>query len=231
MQEFTASVQVVRDLTHDVREIRLRLIQPARISFKPGQFISFEVAIPGFPRPGMRPYSIISSPNKPYRVDLVLNRVEGGPGSSYLFGLKPGPSTRFKGPAGTFYLRESTKRLLFVATGTGIAPFRSMLASLVERGLKALALRRQCRHSVRPYLVCEKSRGTIVQWTMWWRGRHRRSPAPPSTSSAICCCPGTLRAAPRAACSPSTPSTDGGNSPGYAGSPTAAERSHFGERS
>jgi NAD(P)H-flavin reductase len=132
MQEYTAEVVRTRKLTHDVREIRLRLIEPAEIRFKAGQFVSFEVALPGFPRPGMRPYSIVSSPNRHREIDLVLNLVTGGPGSTYLFGLHEGDRTRFKGPAGSFYLRDSTRSLLFVATGTGIAPFRSMLAALVE---------------------------------------------------------------------------------------------------
>ena len=129
-----ADVEAVRGLTHDVRELRFRLVEPSAISFKPGQFVSFEVAVPGFPRPGMRPYSIISSPNERHAIDLVLNFVPGGPGSTYLFGLRPGQRTRFKGPAGSFYLRDSTKSVLLVATGTGIAPFRSMLSALAEKG-------------------------------------------------------------------------------------------------
>jgi CDP-4-dehydro-6-deoxyglucose reductase len=132
MQEYTAEVVRIRDLTHDVREIRLRLLEPPEITFKSGQFVSFEVAIPGFPRPGMRPYSIVSPPHEQGSIDLVLNLVAGGPGSTYLFGLAEGDRTRFRGPAGSFYLRDSKRSLLFVATGTGIAPFRSMLAVLVE---------------------------------------------------------------------------------------------------
>ena len=45
-----------------------------------------------------------------------------------------GTTTSFAGPAGNFYLREDpTRDLLFVATGTGIAPFRSMLFANAER--------------------------------------------------------------------------------------------------
>jgi NAD(P)H-flavin reductase len=51
-----------------------------------------------------------------------------------LFGLREGDSTGFAGPAGHFYLRDDPSRdLLFVATGTGIAPIRSMLLANVER--------------------------------------------------------------------------------------------------
>ncbi|HVG02845.1 MAG TPA: hypothetical protein VM842_08135, partial [Nitrospira sp.] len=56
------------------------------------------------------------------------------PGSTFLFGLRAGSRTEFKGPAGAFYLRDDgTRDLLFVATGTGIAPLRSMIMAQLER--------------------------------------------------------------------------------------------------
>ncbi len=131
---FHAEVSRFRDLTHDVRELELTLRPPERIAFKAGQFISFEVPKEGLPYPVTRPYSIASSPSVSDRVTLVFNLVEGGPGSTYLYSLKPGDTVTFKGPAGSFVLRDDpTKHLLFVATGTGIAPFRSMLLALFER--------------------------------------------------------------------------------------------------
>lgn len=132
---FTASVTHITDLTHDVREIELSLLNPPEIGFKPGQFISFEVPKKGFPLAAMRPYSIVSPPSQRDRLTLVLNLVPGGPGSTYLFSLREGDQTNFKGPAGSFYLKDdATRDLLFVATGTGIAPIRSMIAAQLERG-------------------------------------------------------------------------------------------------
>ena len=134
MYTFTAEVSRIQDLTHDVREIELRLLEPAGITFKPGQFVSFEVPKEGQPRPLTRPYSIASPPGERERILLVLNLVQGGPGSSYLFGLRVGERTSFKGPAGAFYLRDDGGRdLLFVATGTGIAPIRSMILAQLQR--------------------------------------------------------------------------------------------------
>jgi NAD(P)H-flavin reductase len=98
----------------------------------PGQFVSFEVPRPNSSLPATRPYSIASSPNQRDAIQLVLNRVSGGPGSEYLFGLQQGDCTSFRGPAGAFVLRDSPRDLLFVATGTGIAPIRSMLQALAE---------------------------------------------------------------------------------------------------
>jgi CDP-4-dehydro-6-deoxyglucose reductase len=135
LQLFRAQVERIRDLTHDVREIELRLQEPPAIAFKAGQFLSFEVGRDALNRTLVRPYSIASSPSHQEHVLLVLNLVQGGPGSTYLFSLRVGDETQFKGPTGAFYLRDDHARdLLFVATGTGIAPLRSMLYALSERG-------------------------------------------------------------------------------------------------
>jgi NAD(P)H-flavin reductase len=134
IETFTAKVEGITDLTHDVRQLDLRLAEPKTIGFKPGQFISFDVPHPQTGRLVTRPYSIVSSPSRPDVITLLFNLVPGGPGSTYLFSLKEGDETRFRGPAGHFYLREDPGReLLFVATGTGIAPIRSMLSANGER--------------------------------------------------------------------------------------------------
>jgi NAD(P)H-flavin reductase len=128
MQIFTANVGGISDLTHDVRVVRLDLRDPGEISFLAGQFVSFEVQKPGLRFPVTRPYSIASPPSSQNTIDLLLNLVPGGPGSEYLFSLKRGDPVSFRGPAGAFVLREyPDRRLLFVATGTGIAPVRSMI--------------------------------------------------------------------------------------------------------
>lgn len=138
---FTARVAAVRDLTHDVRQIDLALVDPPAIRFAAGQFVSFEVERSGFATPATRPYSIASPPHQQTAIELVLNRVPEGPGSSYLFGLQPGDDTRFTGPVGSFTLRANPRDILFVATGTGIAPIRSMLWALAhEASTRAITL-------------------------------------------------------------------------------------------
>jgi len=140
LQLYRARVDQIRNLTYDVREIGFRLIAPKEIHFKAGQFVSFEVPHPKSHKPVTRPYSIASPPSQRDRISLLLNLVPGGPGSTYLFSLKEGDETRFKGSAGSFYLKEEGPRdLLFVATGTGIAPFRSMLDHVFERGFSRSA--------------------------------------------------------------------------------------------
>jgi NAD(P)H-flavin reductase len=134
IQTFTAQVEKVEDLTHDVRQLDLRLHEPKTITFKPGQFISFEMPHPQTGRIVTRAYSIASQPSRSDVITLLFNLVPGGPGSGFLFHLKEGEKTQFKGSAGSFYLRDDPNReLLFIASGTGIAPIRSMLLANTER--------------------------------------------------------------------------------------------------
>jgi len=129
---FRAEVSRIRSLTHDVRQIELTLVDPQRIDFVPGQFVSFEIERPNARTPATRAYSIASSASRREAIEIVLNYVPGGSGSKYLFGLQEGDRTSFKGPVGSFVLRDSPRDLLLVATGTGIAPIRSMLWSLAD---------------------------------------------------------------------------------------------------
>jgi CDP-4-dehydro-6-deoxyglucose reductase len=79
-----------------------------------------------------RPYSIASPPGG-NQFALCLNRVPDRLLSSYLFELKPGEEIDMQEPFGYFTLRHPGRQAVFVATGTGIAPFRSMLLHYVPR--------------------------------------------------------------------------------------------------
>ena len=141
MIPFESVVSRVTDLTPDVREIELSLVAPTAIAFAAGQFISFEVEAPGWPYPITRSYSIASDSAERGRVVILLNLVPGGRMSPYLFGLRPGDPVSFRGPIGTFCLRANERDLLFVATGTGIAPVHSMLRSLAgQRSARRITL-------------------------------------------------------------------------------------------
>lgn len=92
--------------------------------FVPGQFVSLTHSIGG--REITRPYSIASKPGG-NRFDLCLNLVEDGVFTPWLFSLKPGDEIETTAPLGYFVLRNPQRDAVFVATGTGIAPVRSML--------------------------------------------------------------------------------------------------------
>ncbi len=133
MQVFKAHVSRIKDLTHDVRELELSLVAPDSIEFKAGQWISLDVWHPKLGQHVPRQYSIASPPSQRQQINLLFNRVPHGSGTSYLFSLHEGDPVEFQGPNGSFYLQEKPGRnLVFVATGTGIAPFHSMISTFLE---------------------------------------------------------------------------------------------------
>jgi ferredoxin-NADP reductase len=97
-----------------------------KAAFVPGQFLSVTAKIGGDDI--TRAYSIVSPPDG-NRFALCANLVQDGYLSPFLFSLRPGDEIDFKGPYGAFILRRPVSDSIFVATGTGIAPFRSMLLS------------------------------------------------------------------------------------------------------
>ena len=119
-----------RKLAPDVRHFLFEVPGDEPLSFVPGQFVSLTAEISG--RKITRAYSICSPPGG-NRFELCLNRVHEGIFSPYLFDLKPGAEVYFRPPLGQFTLRQPPRDAVFVATGTGIAPFRSMLHHQLPR--------------------------------------------------------------------------------------------------
>jgi CDP-4-dehydro-6-deoxyglucose reductase len=122
------SVELAPEIRHFVFEVP----GADRLIFEPGQFVSFHHRIEG--EEITRPYSVASPPDGDNRFELCLNLVPGGPFSRFLFALRPGDEVEFDGPLGFFVLRRPLRDSLFVATGTGIAPIRSMIRHLLAHG-------------------------------------------------------------------------------------------------
>jgi ferredoxin-NADP reductase len=98
-------------------------------AFVPGQFLSLTQQIGDAEI--TRAYSVASPPNG-RQFALCANHVPDGRFTPFLFGMKPGDEIGFKGPYGAFILRRPLSDSIMVATGTGIAPFRSMLLAKVH---------------------------------------------------------------------------------------------------
>jgi Na+-transporting NADH:ubiquinone oxidoreductase subunit F len=129
---YQAEVERVRDLTYDTKEIRLRLLEPAEIQSRPGQYI--QVQAPSPEGPVWRAYSIASPSRETGRVDLVVRLVPGGIGSTYLLGLRAGDRVAFTGPFGEFRLSEDpATEIVCVAGGCGLAPVRNLLETALAR--------------------------------------------------------------------------------------------------
>jgi CDP-4-dehydro-6-deoxyglucose reductase, E3 len=119
-----AKLLSTRDLAPEVRHFDFEVPETAEFTFTPGQFISILDHVDA--KEITRAYSI-ASPRMGNRFSLCLNRVADGLVSPYLFRLQPGDEIEFGPPLGYFTLRHPGHKAVFVATGTGVAPFRSML--------------------------------------------------------------------------------------------------------
>lgn len=124
-QEFRAKVSDVIKLNEKYNLIHLELIEPFRIKFQAGQYISLEIG-----RGERRAYSIASAPSEDHEVELCVDVSGQGKGTMFLNSLKPGTEVRFLGPLGRLIIGQE-KKILLGATGCGIAPFKSMLLDLL----------------------------------------------------------------------------------------------------
>lgn len=118
-----ATVLEFHDIAPEVRHFVFEVPSVQQLHFKPGQFVSFNETLNG--KKITRPYSIVSLPDG-NRFELCLNLVHGGVFTPHLFALKPGDSIETSAPLGFFVIRDPAKEAVFIATGTGIAPFRAM---------------------------------------------------------------------------------------------------------
>jgi CDP-4-dehydro-6-deoxyglucose reductase len=114
-------------LAPDVLRVLLRLPPTADFAFTPGQYI--DVIGPNNVR---RSYSLANASCVDKLLELHIRAVEGGAMSQYWFDqAKPNDLLRLNGPLGTFFLRNTADLdLIFLATGTGIAPVKAMLESM-----------------------------------------------------------------------------------------------------
>ncbi len=103
------------------------LDRPAGLAFLPGQYVN--LGVPGTDL--HRSYSFSSVPGAD-RLDFLVRDIPDGLMSGWLRAAQPGTAMAFTGPTGSFYLRNVTRPLLFLAGGTGLAPFLSMLGRLAE---------------------------------------------------------------------------------------------------
>lgn len=122
-----------RMLSPTVRELSFERIDGAPFEFLAGQWIS--LVLPLAEGEGRRSYSIASPPDGRSGFELAITRVDGGPGSSYLHDLAPGSVLRAIGPTGFFTRpRDARHPSLFVGTGTGVTPLRSMILDALTTG-------------------------------------------------------------------------------------------------
>ena len=121
----TARLVQSTPLSELTRHLEFEVQDAPQFGFVPGQWLSLTHTKPDGEEL-TRAYSIASPPDG-NRFAFCLNRVQDGYMSNYLCDLEPGAEISGQGPFGNFILKPPLRDTLFIATGTGIAPYRSML--------------------------------------------------------------------------------------------------------
>ena len=125
-QTFTARLVRSVPLTELTKHLEFEMKGVPRFGFVAGQWLSFKTNKPDGEEI-IRAYSIASPPEDNNTFGLCLNRVQDGFMSNFLCDMREGDELHCQGPFGDFILRPPMRDTIFIATGTGIAPFRSML--------------------------------------------------------------------------------------------------------
>ncbi len=128
----TANLTNKKQYTYDVIELTFATDEP--LNFQAGQFVTFKIA--DNTPPCFRAYSISSVPKKDGNsFETCLKVIPGGRGTNWLNSIKIGDKIEFIGPSGKFIFQTTKeKSVLFIATGTGVAPFRAIIKDQLEKG-------------------------------------------------------------------------------------------------
>lgn len=127
-ESFTATVTEVRRHTDAAYELCLSLPADKRPVYLSGQYVN--ITVPGSEQ--HRSYSFSSAPGSEV-MSFLIKHVPQGLMSEWLSSAQVGQALQLVGPLGSFYLRDVQRPLLFLAGGTGLAPFLAMLEVLVEQ--------------------------------------------------------------------------------------------------
>lgn len=120
-----------REEVPNVRRFVFRRVDGEALSFVPGQFLMLHY---DDGEPFKRSYSLSSVVEEGEGIEMVVSFVEDGRGCAVLFGMEPGDRVEATGPYGRFTLRgDDPQRYIFVGTGTGVAPYRTMVPSLEKK--------------------------------------------------------------------------------------------------
>jgi ferredoxin-NADP reductase len=136
---FEARLVRARPLSPSVRELCFERVDGQPMAYEPGQWLNLWMPTPDRDEAEtVRSYSIASPPDGSPRFEVAVTRVQGGPASTWLHAVEPGTVLRCVGPMG-FFTRPAASGppSLFIATGTGITPIRSMLRAALAAGSQA----------------------------------------------------------------------------------------------
>lgn len=137
IKEFETVIESITDYTHDIKGLRFRLPEGETIKFRAGQFANlFSKPYDDVREETSRAYSISSAPSDNKAIELVIRYVPNGMVTTYVFKhLKQGDKARLIGPFGEFFLRDTSREIVCIAGGSGLAPIRSIILDMIDRGI------------------------------------------------------------------------------------------------
>lgn len=135
VKEFASRVEFIKDLTYDIKLVRLQLVDPPEINFKAGQYAQLHSKPYEKVKDSVsRAYSIASPNYEKSFIDLMIRLVPEGICTTWVHKhLKEGDDVKFVGPMGDFYLRDGEGEIVMVAGGSGMAPIASLLADIEQK--------------------------------------------------------------------------------------------------
>jgi CDP-4-dehydro-6-deoxyglucose reductase len=131
IRKLPCRVQEMRRVAHDVIVLKLKLPANERLQFMAGQYL--DILMKDGKR---RSYSMGNPPHDDEHIELHVRNMPNGAFTEFVFTkMKEKDILRFEGPLGTFFLREdSDKPIIFVASGTGFAPIKSIIEHAFHSG-------------------------------------------------------------------------------------------------
>ncbi|NCB01584.1 MAG: 2Fe-2S iron-sulfur cluster binding domain-containing protein [Spirochaetia bacterium] len=135
VRQFETKVESIVDLTHDIKQVTLKLIDPPTIDCKAGQFVQFQVPEYELTDEAVyRAYSMASVPSDNTHVELEIRLVPNGICTTYVHKyLKEGDEVTINGPYGDFFLRDTDNPIICIAGGSGMAPIKSILLDMIDK--------------------------------------------------------------------------------------------------
>lgn len=137
IREYITTIESIEQLTHDIKGLRLKLPEGEKAKFKAGQYIQLYTKPYGKIKESVyRAYSIANAPSDNEAIDLIIRQVPDGICTTYVHTqLSEGDNVKINGPYGEFYLRGNCNEIVMIAGGSGLAPIKSIILDVLEKGI------------------------------------------------------------------------------------------------
>ncbi len=134
---YDGSIIEINQLTTNTKQFFIKIQIEEAFDFLPGQFVTLDLPVSEKRLDRWRSYSIANHPMNDNILELCIVRSDRGLGTKYLFEeVNVGSMLKMKGPDGSFTLPSNLQNeIIMVCTGTGLAPFRSMIRHIMEHKL------------------------------------------------------------------------------------------------